>query len=244
MLNHFNKAHFISASELLSSKIIPKWDFHIHTNFTDGKASVRQIFHQAIEQKLEIIAFTEHTELWRTDNANWFKCYIEEIEKYREVFKNEIEVFIGVEANAVSFEGDIELTEQMKGRVEFILGAAHRYPGLAGRRVQDLSKTEAIDLEYETLLGLTFAKEIDAIAHIGATCTKYCTPFPMNLTREIIREATKNNIAIEINPTYHKPLIVYLEMCAKENAMLTMGSNAHGLSDIGLVVKELRKILS
>lgn len=222
----------------------PMWDFHIHTNYTDGKASIRQIFEKAVEQKLEVIVFTEHTESWRSDTVDWFTSYIEEIRKYSEGYQNKTKAFIGVEANAVSFAGEIELTAQMKENAEFILGAVHRYPGLEGRKMHDLSKTEAIDLEYRALMGLAATKEIDAIAHIGATCTKYCTPFPMGLTREIIKAATKNNIAIEINPVYHKPLINFLEMCAEENAMLTMGSNAHGLNDIGLIVKELRRILS
>ena len=244
MRNHLHTGYFISASELLSSKNIPKWDFHIHTNYTDGKASVLQIFNAAIEQELEMIAFTEHTEAWRTDKTGWFNKYVEEIKKYREVHQNKIKAFIGVEANAISFDGDIELTDQMNKDVEFILGAAHRYPGLEGRNIHDLSNTEAIYLEYKTLMGLAAAKKIHAVAHIGATCSKYCTPFPMNLTKEIIRMAAKNHIAVEINPVYHKPLINFLEICAEENAMVTLGSNAHGLGDIGLIVRELDSIFS
>lgn len=224
--------------------MLPMWDFHIHTHYTDGEAGIRQIFEKAVEQKLDVIVFTEHAELWQSDTIDWFTSYIEEIKRYREVYQNKIKAFIGVEANAVSFAGEIELTAQMKENTEFILGAVHRYPGLGRRKIHDLSKTEAIDLEYRALMGLAATKEIDAIAHIGATCTKYCTPFPMGLAREIIKAATKNNIAVEINPVYHKPLIRFLEMCAEENAVLTMGSNAHGLKDIGLIVKELRRVLS
>jgi putative hydrolase len=243
MHNHFHTAYFISAYELLSSKKIPKWDFHIHTYYSDGEADVLQIFEKAIEQELEIIVFTEHTELWRTDKTDWFKCYVEEIKKYREVYQDKIKAFIGVEANAVSFDGDIELTDQMNKYAEFILGAVHRYPGLEGRKIHDLSKAEAIDLEYKTLMGLAAAKEIDAIAHIGATCSKYCTPFPRNLSREIARVATKNHIAIEINPVYHKPLMGFLEMCAEEKAMVTLGSDAHKLNDVGLIVREMKSAL-
>jgi len=229
----------ISAGELLSSRKIPNWDCHIHTNYSDGKANIRQIIEKAIEDRLEIIVFTEHTEAWRSGKTDWFKSYVEEIKKTREIYKGKIKAYIGLEAAAVSFNGDIELTGQMKNDAEFILGAAHRYPGLSGRKIHELSKYEAIDLEYKTLMGLTASREIDAIAHIGATCSKYCAPFPMSLVREIIRAATSNHITIEVNPVYHKPLLSFVEMCAEENAMITMGSNAHGLHDIGLIVKEL-----
>ncbi|MBL7996098.1 PHP domain-containing protein [bacterium] len=243
MQTKFDTAYLISASDLLSYKKVPKWDFHIHTNHTDGKASVLQVFEKAIEAELEVIIFTEHTEPWRSKSPHWFQSYVDEIVNLREKYRNKIKVFIGLEANAVSFDGQVELTDQMVERAEFVLGAAHRYPGLDTRKIAELSKNEAIDLEYKTLMGLAASTNIHAIAHIGATCSKYCTPFPTQLTREIVKEATKNNIAVEINPVYHKPLIHFLEMCAEENAMTTPGSNAHGFGDIGLIVRELESIL-
>ncbi|KAB2878376.1 PHP domain-containing protein [bacterium] len=243
MRTKFDKAYLISASDLLNHKRVPKWDFHIHTNYTDGKASVQQVFEKAIEEELEVIIFTEHTEPWRSINPHWFQSYVHEIVNFRVTYQDKIKAFIGLEANAVSFEGQVELTDQMVEKAEFVLGAAHRYPGLETRKIADLSKNEAIDLEYRTLMGLAASTEIDAIAHIGATCSKYCTPFPIHLTREIIKEATKNNVAVEINPVYHKPLIHFLEICAEENAMIALGSNAHGFGDIGLIARELEKTL-
>lgn len=238
----FDSSYLISASDLLSGKTVHRWDFHIHTNFTDGAATVREVFQEALRKDLEILAFTEHTEPWRSNQKDWFKYYVEDIKKCRNTYRNKIVAFIGVEANAVSFSGDIELSPEMEKDVEFILGAVHRYPGLEGRKTNELSAIEAIDLEYRTLLGLIGGRKIDAIAHIGATCSKYCAPFPTNLTREIIRAATRNQIAVEINPVHNKPLLSYLEMCAEENAMIVMGSDAHNLKDVGLVVKEIKSI--
>lgn len=243
MQPQFDKAYFLSASELLLQKKVPKWDFHIHTAYTDGKATVQQVFERALDAELEVIIFTEHTEPWRSNTPQWFQSYNDEIEKEREKHREKIKAFIGVEANTVSFDGEIELTMEMEQKAEFILGAAHRYPGLGSKKITELSKNEAIDMEFRTLMGLAASTHINAIAHIGATCTKYSTPFPSQLTREIIKEAVKNKIAVEINPVYHKPLIHFIEMCAEENALITLGSNAHGFGDIGLIVRELESIL-
>ena len=49
----------ISAVDLLESKKVPLSDFHIHTHYTDGKASVKEVFEKEIEKKLETIIFTE-----------------------------------------------------------------------------------------------------------------------------------------------------------------------------------------
>jgi putative hydrolase len=231
--------YLISATELLESKVVPNYDFHIHTNYTDGKATVRQVFEKAIEFGLEAIAFTEHTESWHNSHPEWFSQYCKEILEFREIFKDKIKAYIGIEAPAISFYGDLGANDEMIREAEFILGAAHRYPGIEGRKVSELGNNEAIDLEFRTLMGLAANPMINSIAHIGGTCSKYCTPFPTHLMREVIRQAVKNNIAIEINPVYHRPLKNFIELCAEENANITLGSNAHGFNDIGMIVRKI-----
>ena len=232
--------YLISATELLESKIVPNYDFHIHTNYTDGKATVRQVFEKAIEFGLEAIAFTEHTEVWHNSDPEWFSQYCKEIRVCKEIFKDKIKAYIGFEAPAISFDGELGATKEMFVEAEFILGAAHRYPGIEGRKVSDLGNNEAIDLEFRTLMGLATNPLINSIAHMGGTCSKYCTPFPTHLMREVIQQAVKNTIAIEINPVYHRPLKNFIELCAEENANITLGSNAHGFNDIGMIVRKIK----
>jgi len=232
--------YLISATELLERKVFPRYDFHIHTNYTDGKATIRQVFEKSIEFGLEAIAFTEHTESWHNSDSGWFSQYCKEIQECRENFKDKIKAYIGIEAPAISFEGELGATNEMFDIAEFILGAAHRYPGLEGRRVSELGNNEAIDLEFRTLMGLATNSMINSIAHMGGTCSKYCTPFPAHLMREVIQQAVKNNIAIEINPVYHRPLKNFIELCAEENASITLGSNAHGFNDIGMIVRKIK----
>ncbi|SDM89119.1 putative hydrolase [Daejeonella rubra] len=231
--------YLISAKELLENKVVPRCDFHIHTNYTDGKATVGQVFEKAIAFGLEAIAFTEHTEPWHNLNPEWFSEYCKEIRENREIYKDKIKAYIGIEAPAISFEGELGATKEMFDGAEFILGAAHRYPGIEGRKVSELKNNEAIDLEFKTLIGLATSPLINSIAHIGGTCSKYCTPFPTHLIREVVQLAVKNNVAIEVNPVYHMPLRNFIELCAEENANITLGSNAHGFNDIGLIVKRI-----
>src|SRR5690606_20064108 len=137
---------------------------------------------------LEAIAFTEHTEAWHHTNPEWFSEYTKEIKENREIFKDKIKAYIGIEAPAISFEGELEATKEMFDEAEFILGAAHRYPGIEGRKVSELENNEAIDLEFKTLMALANNPLIHSIAHIGGTCSKYCTPFPVQLMRDVIQE--------------------------------------------------------
>lgn len=240
MNNRSLRSFFISARDLLEQKKIPLCDFHIHTCYADGQASVEQVFEKAMEFGLQAIAFTEHTE--NRLHSDWFARYYSDIANFRSIHKEKINAYIGIEVPAIGLNGELEMTEEMASRAEFILAAAHRYPDLGGRRVAELNKQETVDMEYRTLIGLAGNRRIDAIAHIGATCSKYCTPFPKELAREVIKLAVKNQIAVEISPVYHKPLLKFIELCAEENALICAGSNAHGVGDIGLITRELAEI--
>lgn len=229
---------YIPAIKLLSEPI-PKWDYHIHTNYTDGKNSVREMVETAIQKNITRLIFTEHTEPWQAKQKDWFKKYVDDIQKCREYFKSEIDILIGIEAPAIDFDGNLEVTRDMLEVVDFVLGAAHRYPGIGNRKVRDLDPEHALNLEYRTLLSLCKSKNVDAIAHIGATCMKYCGPFPLDLTRDVIKMATEYGKAIEINQAYHKPIDDYLNICIQENAQIIMGSNAHDKKSIGSVYEAI-----
>lgn len=229
---------FIRAADL-KKMTIPAWEFHVHTSYTDGRASVSECVKAAIDKGIERLVFTEHTEPWQAHDSDWFMKYVEDINRERDRFNDAIELLIGIEAPAISFDGELEMTSEMEKYAEFILGAAHRYPDLGKRRVQDLNTEEALEMEFNTLMALCKNPQVDAIAHIGATCSKYCGPFPLKLTREVVKSATASGKAIEINHGYHKPLEDYLNICVEEDALIIPGSNAHDPDWIGNVYRAL-----
>ena len=236
-MGRLSESYFIKAEKLLHNT--PSCEYHIHTSYTDGVNTVKEIVEESIRLGLKQIIFTEHTEPWFVKKENWFGAYADEIVLFQNKFKDKIDIRIGIETPAIDFFGNIEITDEMDARCDYILGAAHRYPGLEGKRVQDLYGSEAIELEYKTLMGLASNKKIDAIAHIGGTCLKYCTDFPKSMMVDIIKEATKNNIAIEINHQYHQPLQDVIDICVQEQARIVLGSNAHKLAEIGSVYRAI-----
>lgn len=237
LISKGNKRYAVFAAKLLEK--VPPWDYHIHTSFSDGKASIEEIVHYSIKMGLTRIIFTEHTESWLVKSREWFKKYLEQIRLMQKEFKDGIEIFIGLEAPATDYKTGLGITPEMDMEVEFLLGAAHRYPGMPDKKVKDLTIQEAVELEYKTLIALANNPRIDSIAHIGGTCSKYCGPFPMDLTQEIIRTATKNGIAIEINHAYQASLKEFLRICIEEEAFVTIGSNAHTLREVGQAYKAI-----
>lgn len=233
MIQPLRKNHvyrFLRSDRLPSE--LPAWECHIHTCYTDGEMSVKEAVDRALDIGLSRLIFTEHTEPWRARSQNWFSEYVEAIRTERLRVGEQLDIVIGLEVAAIDFKMGLEMTPEMERDVEYVLGTAHRYPGLEGR-VRDLTHLQAIDLEYRTLMALANNPRVDTIAHIGGTCQKYCGPFPFDLVEEIICEASLHGVAIDLNSSYHKPLSKYLELCQKYSAWIVPGSDAHRVDDIG-----------
>ena len=236
------KAFSVPAGDLLQR--IPAWECHVHTRFSDGQAGVLECAARARDLGLTRIIFTEHTEPWKAKTPGWFTEYSAEVREAARLHASAMEVILGLEAPATDFSQGLELSAEMCTAADCILGTAHRYPGLNGRRVRDLSPTECIELEFETLKALAENPGIDAIAHLGGTCGSYCAPFPEDLALEVIRMAAHNGIAIELNSRYHQPISRMLDLCIQAGARVTIGSDAHSLDHIGTAFAGLQAALA
>ncbi|MBF0157118.1 MAG: hypothetical protein HQL57_08045 [Magnetococcales bacterium] len=219
----------------------PPWEYHLHSTWSDGSAPPESLVRHALGLGITRLIFTEHTEPGLVAGPGWFDRYRAELLDLRERFAGRIDLGIGLEAPAVDFEGGLLLDEREIAGVEFVLGAVHALPG-HGWSFASLEPERAIDLEFKALLGLAGNPMVDAIAHPGGVCQQYVAPFPMELFAEVVRKATANGIAIELNPAYQSPLGPYLEVCRRYDARVSPGSNAHHPGEIGRAWRLLREL--
>lgn len=214
---------------------LPRWEYHAHSTFSDGHASLVQVTEVARQLGITRLIFTEHTEPELTRGKGWFRQYVEGIRALRQDLASQdapLEIGIGLEVPVVDARGSLGMTEEMVAETEFILGAVHAYPGV-GWAMDQLTPDEAIALEFTALMQLAENPLVDAIAHPGGICQVYITPFPMSLFEEVVIRATQNGIAIEINPAYQKPVAPYLDICRRHGAWVVPGSNAHHPVQLG-----------
>ncbi|MBF0294094.1 MAG: PHP domain-containing protein [Magnetococcales bacterium] len=220
---------------------LPCWEHHVHSEYSDGTSPVAEIIARALAQGIERLILTEHTEPELVAGPGWFVAYVRTVRELRAAVRDELTVLIGLEVPILDMSGHLLINDAMLAQAEFILGAVHAYPG-HGWNLDTIEPARAIDLEYRALLALTRHPDVDAIAHPGGVCTKYVTPFPMELFDEVVRQAAANGKAIELNPAYHEPLLPYLEICRKHGALISPGSNAHRPEEMGLAWEELKKL--
>ncbi len=94
-------------------------NFHTHTVFCDGKSTPEEVVVSAIEKGFSAIGFSGHgyapydLKCCMTDTAG----YMREVQRLREYYRKDIEIYLGVEEDAFS--------PVDRGQFDYIIGSAH-----------------------------------------------------------------------------------------------------------------------
>ena len=98
-----NKKKFFNRifNDVKLNKNLPSIDFHIHTNWTDGKNSVKQVYKRSNSVGLDYMLYSEHS---RKSSKGWFKRFHREIKSLQ--IKN-CKPFVGTEVKVLNLNGDL-----------------------------------------------------------------------------------------------------------------------------------------
>jgi HisJ family histidinol phosphate phosphatase len=99
-------------------------DNHLHTKFSDGKDSPRDMVITAVWLGYNQITFTDHVHR----DSDWLDNYIAETAELKKEFINKITIKTGVEAKIINLDGDIDFDACFREKVDVILAAIHRIP--------------------------------------------------------------------------------------------------------------------
>ena len=96
-------------------------DFHVHTNFCDGKDSPEDVIQEAIRRRMSRLGFSGHsytafdTEPCMTFNGT--QSYVDEINRLKTKYAGEIEIFCGTEQDYYS--------DMPTGNYDYVIGSVH-----------------------------------------------------------------------------------------------------------------------
>jgi len=187
-------------------------DLHVHSNFSDGKASVVGIARKAKEIGLKAIAIVDHSlELSFGLDEKKAKLREIEIEEARDLYG--IKIYSGVECG-INHSGEIFLPLH---NFDFIIVSVHENAGNY----------------YERVIKCVEKNSIDVLGH------PLSEMFPV-LRDEKLEEAMldvieKYGVALELNSTHKCPPEDFLLKCADRKIKVSIGSDAHTLEKVGKV---------
>lgn len=213
-------------------------DFHMHTTWTDGSASVAEMHRAALAAGLDSVLFSEHA---RASSGDWFAKFAAEV---RALPADQCQALVGAEVKVLNEHGELDIADAVRRECALVMASVHRFPGETSiRKGRDAGYTEeqAIAIEFELARAALRAGGFDILGHpFGMAYRRFGFAPPQKLIRELARECARAGIAFEVNARYHSEPACFIEMCREEGAPISLGSNAHEPGEVGQLQRILR----
>ncbi|MGI8651060.1 MAG: DNA polymerase/3'-5' exonuclease PolX [Rubrobacter sp.] len=162
-------------------------DLHVHTNYSDGKGTIRSMAEAAIELGYEYLVFCDHSQSLRVANGlspARLKEKMQEVLKADEEYP-EIKLYCGSEVDILK-DGSLDYEDALLAELDFVVAAVHTSFNV-GEEAMTERIMRAMNSEY-----------VRTIAHPTGRILNRRDPYAVSVSR-LIEEAAKTNTALELN---------------------------------------------
>ena len=197
-------------------------DLHLHTNWSDGRGSIREMVAAAASLGHEYIAITDHSESSRIANGLTPERLLAQIQQVREINAeiDGLEVLAGSEVDILK-DGSLDFPDELLAQLDIVVASIH-----AGLSMSESEMTDriirAIENPYVTIIG-----------HPTGRLLGRRPGYAINL-KAVIDAAAAHHVALEINAA---PSRLDLEPSAVRQArvhgvLFSINTDAHRISDL------------
>jgi DNA polymerase (family 10) len=199
-------------------------DLHVHSTWSDGRASIEQMALAAIERGYEYMAITDHGDRLREGRLD---AQLEELQVLNARLAP-FHILAGVES-AIRADGSMDLPDEELARLDWVFGALHTS--------FERSPTERI-------LGAMDNPHVDCIAH--PTARKIGGREPQVAIERLVARAVETGTALEMNgqPDRLDLRDTHARLAGEAGAKIVISSDGHRpvtLSSIELALAQARR---
>ena len=194
-------------------------DLHVHTDWSDGRATIDQMVDEAKKRGLEAIAITDHAhfaEVVRGLKPDDVRRQIDVIARLNEA-SDGIRVLSGIEVN-VQPDGTLDMPDELLARLDVVIASVHshfRQPRdeATARWLRTIGNPNVDILGHPSTrkIGIRAAMDVDwdavfeAAAKRGVALEVNANPIRMDLNGDLVRRAIALGCRIAINTDAHHP---------------------------------------
>ncbi len=199
-----------------------KGDFHVHTNASDGNATMEEIAYACKRRGYEYVGITDHSEGLKVANG----LSVERLKGNMDVAKNlskllpEVTVLIGTEVE-IEEDGKLGYPASALKDLDFVLGSVHSKFNMSEEKMTERVLT-ALSNENLTILG-----------HPTGRVLEQREPYAIDLDK-VMKAAKDNGVCLELN-AFPERLDLKDTHCrrAKEaGAMMAIGTDSHAVGHL------------
>jgi DNA polymerase (family 10) len=197
-------------------------DLHVHTDWSDGHASVAEMAEKAAEMDLKYIAITDHTKALGIAKGLDEKRLIKQIAEVRRVdeMHPDIRVLTGTECD-IRRDGRLDISDEVLAELDWVVAAVH-----SGFRMDEQAMTSRVVKAIRN-------EHVDAVAHPTGRLIQRRSPYALDLDA-VFEAAAERGVMMEINCYPERLDLSDVDSRrAKENGvMMTLGTDAHTPSEL------------
>jgi len=211
-----------------------KGDLHIHTDYSDGRNSLREMALAARKRGYKYLAVTEHSDRLKIAGGLDAPKLLEQMEEI-DLLNEELKGFTllkGIEVEILE-DGRLDLADNVLAKLDLVVGTVHSHFGLSQQK-QTERILRAMDHPYFTFLAHPTGRLIDERE-----------PYQVDVI-QLIRKAKERGCFLELNANPRRLDLydTYCQIARSEGVLVAINSDAHqvnALADIGFGVGQARR---
>lgn len=224
---------------------------HCHTVYSrngHGKATIEENVKAAIKKNLRRIYITDHgfSHLFFGIKRSLLPKIREEVNRLKKKYP-EIEIYLGVEANIIGYDGTIDVTERDRQYLDAInLGWHHgvhfadvksncRYLRNLFLNKHSSAYVALMEQNTDAMISAIQKNNILMITHPG-------DKIPMNMDR-LAKACAQTNTLMEINNAHGHLSVEEIQKAMVHEVKFAIGSDAHCAADIGKADHSIQRII-
>ena len=197
-----------------------KGDLHIHTDYTDGRNSLREMALAAKKRGLQYLAVTEHSDRLKIagglDPPQLMK-QMEEIDRLNQELRG-ITILKGIEVEILE-DGQLDLPDSVLGKLDLVIGTIHNQMRLP------------LEKQTERILRGMDHPHFTFLAHPSGRLINEREPMEVDIPR-VINKARERGCFLELNANIRRLDLydTYSQMAKELGVLIAINSDAHNVS--------------
>lgn len=214
--NHGEVEEFRKEKSLITYEDI-RGDLHMHTAWSDGAQSLKEMAEQAQARGYEYICITDHSKYLKVANGldeTRLRKQREEIEKLNESF-DDFHIFAGIEMDILP-DGTLDFTDEFLAEMDFVIASIHSSFTQSQEQIMNRLNT-ALESPY-----------VHLIAHPTGRLIGRRKGYDVDVD-QLIKRAKETNTALELNANPNRLDLSweYLMKAQEEGVLLSINTDAH-----------------
>jgi DNA polymerase (family 10) len=197
-----------------------KGDLHIHTDYTDGRNSLREMALAAKKRGMKYLAITEHSDRLKIagglDPPQLMK-QMEEIDRLNQELKG-ITILKGIEVEILE-DGRLDLPDSVLGKLDLVVGTIHNQLRLP------------LEKQTERILRGMDHPHFSFLAHPSGRLINEREPMEVDMPR-VINKARERGCFLELNANIRRLDLydTYCQMAKEQGVLVAINSDAHNIN--------------